>query len=241
MMRLKQPRGLPSEHPLRIFVNDKELVTLIATPEKVEELIYGWLWSNGLIAKPQDILKTYIDIDRSIIWVEIKGDVPESPKRTIGSGCGGGLSIADMTAELPAVDSDFVISTDRLIELFARFQSLCKLYKETGGVHGASLADAAEVLYVAEDIGRHNAVDKVIGWALINSIELKDKLILTTGRISSEMLGKVARAGLPVAASRSAATDRAVELADKAQVTLVGYMRGKNASIYTHGERLIEA
>ena len=233
-----RPRGLPVERPLRIFVNDSELVTLMATPDQLDELIHGWLWANGLISAASDLLKHFIDADRAIIWTEIKGEIPTVTTRTTGSGCGGGQLIADLSAELPKIDSDLHVSLARLGELQARFLAGAKLYKETGGVHGAALADPDQVLFIAEDVGRHNAVDKVIGWSLMNSVDLKDKLILTTGRISSEMLAKAAKAGIPIVGSRTAATDLAVKMAGVAGVTVVGYLRGERAVVYSHEERL---
>lgn len=231
-------RGLPAERPLRIFVNDTELVTLMATPDRLEELICGWLWSNGLISAASEILKQLIDVDRAIVWAEIKGDVPDATTRTIGSGCGGGQLIADLSQELPKVGDDLRLSMARLLELQTGFLRDARLYKETGGVHGAAVANRDKVLFIAEDIGRHNAVDKVIGWSLLNSVDLQDKLILTTGRISSEMLFKAARAGLQIVGSRTAATDLAVKMAQESGVTVVGYLRGGQGIVYSHAVRL---
>ena len=228
----------PVERPLRVFVNDTELVTLMATPERLEELAFGWLWANALIADASDVTKLLVDAERSIIWSQIKGETPVAAVRTIGSGCGGGQLIADLSAKLPKVTGNLRLPLADLIELQADFMKSAKLYQQTGGVHGAALADAEKVIFVAEDIGRHNAVDKVIGWALMTAVPLTDKIILTTGRISSEMLAKAAMAGLPIVGSRTAATDLAVKLASEAGVTLVGYIRGKSAVVYAGKSRL---
>lgn len=238
MGRKRTTGDLPVERPLRLFVNDSELVTLMATPQDLEELAYGWLWSNKLIARVDDVVKLMVDADRALIWADIKGSVPAGGVRTISSGCGGGESITKWSEELPVVTGKLRVSGERLGRLFADFLQRAALYQETGGVHGAALAGVDSVVYVAEDIGRHNAVDKVIGWSLLNATDLSDRLILTTGRVSSEMLGKVARAGLAIVGSRTAPTDLAVKLAQAAAVTVVGYIRAAGYIVYSHEERI---
>ncbi len=233
------PESQPAERPLRVYVNDNELVTLMATPERLKELAFGWLWANGLIARASDVTQILIDAERSIIWARIKGEAPTVLKSTIGSGCGGGQMIADLTGRLPKVNADLKIPLAALSKLQADFMKQAVLYRQTGGVHGAALADPGGVLFVAEDIGRHNAVDKVIGWLLMNELPASDKIILTTGRISSEMLAKAATAGVPVVGSRTAATDLAVAMARQAGLALVGYIRGRDGVVYAGRKRLI--
>lgn len=237
MIKPRTKENLPVERPLRLYVNDTELVTLMATPSDLEELTYGWLWSNELISSVADVRDLVIDTDRALIWAKVAAEVPENLSRTISSGCGGGALIGDWLERLPKIDSDFKISRDCLGRLFTQFLRQAPLYRKSGGVHGAALASADEIIYVTEDIGRHNAVDKVIGWSVIHQVGLADKLILTTGRISSEMLAKAARAGLAIVGSRTAATDLAVKLAEAAGVGLAGYIRAGNALIYAHLER----
>ncbi len=229
---------LPVEKPLRIYVNDKYIVTLMATPERIDELAYGWLWSNDLISAAREVRKIFVDIERAIVFIEISGDLPEVMIRTVSSGCGGGAMISDYLTSVPTVKSDLRTSLNSLVSLQTQFMQKAVIYKQTGGVHGAALSSSEEILFTAEDIGRHNTVDKVIGWSLINDLNLKNAMIFTTGRISSEMLFKVAKANLPIVISRTAATDLAVTLAEKAGVTIVGYLRKNRAEIYSHPENI---
>jgi len=234
----KTRSALPAERPLRLFVNDTELVTLMATPDQLEELAYGWLWSNNLISAADDVLELLADADRALIWIKTRRELPPTLTRTVASGCGGGELVVKLTDSLPRVDSGLKVSLTELYDRQAEFLKQAVLYQRTGGVHGAALADADRVIHVAEDIGRHNAVDKIIGWSLKRSLDLSDKLILTTGRISSEMLTKAARAGLGLVGSMTAATDLAVKLAETAGVTVVGYIRKEKAVVYSRPERL---
>ncbi len=229
---------LPVEKPFRLYVNDKLILTLMATPQQLDQLICGWLWSNDLIEDFSDITNLYIDSARSIIFVEIKREVPREIKRVISSGCGGGEMIRDFLDAMPDVDSSFRTTMKNLVDLQVKFLKKAVLYNRTGGVHGAALGEGDKIIFVAEDIGRHNAIDKVIGWSLANSVEFEDKIILTTGRISSEMLFKVAKAGIPIVCSLTAATDLAVKLADKAGITIVGYTGKRKAAVYCREERI---
>ena len=229
---------LPVEKPFRLYVNDKQILTLMATPHQLRELIYGWLWSNDLIAGVADVTKLYIDTARSIIFVEIIGEAPQEIRRVISSGCGGGEMIGDFLDAMPEVESSYSTTMENLVDLQSKFLKNAVLYNKTGGVHGAALGHKDKILFVAEDIGRHNAVDKVIGWSLANAVEFDNKIILTTGRISSEMLFKVAKAGIPLVGSLTAATDLAVKLADKANITIVGYIGKRKASVYCGEERV---
>lgn len=229
---------LPAEKPFRLFVNDKMILTLMATPHQLDELICGWLWSNDLIASATDITKLYVDVTRSIIFAEIKGEAPREIQRVISSGCGGGEMIANFLDAIPEVQSSYRTTMENLIDLQVKFLKNAILYNRTGGVHGAALGHKDKILFTAEDIGRHNAVDKVIGWSLVQTVEFEDKIILTTGRISSEMLFKVAKAGIPIVSSLTAATDLAVKLADKAGITIVGYTGKRKAAVYCRAERI---
>ena len=230
---------LPVERPFRLIVNEREIVTLMATPQDLEDLAFGWLWANDLITEAGEVKQLMADAPRALIWVEISGKLPDTFTRTISSGCGGGALIADLSAQLPKLTSTLAVEVTTLARLMDDFFALSVLYKEPGGVHGAAVASPEEVLFVAEDIGRHNAVDKVIGRALRAGEPLEEKLILTTGRISTEMMMKSAKAGFPIVASRTAATDLAVELAVEAGITVAGYTRKGGAVVYTHPERLI--
>ena len=161
-------------------------------------------------------------------------------KRFITSGCGKGtafLSVADALSQ-NKVESDMRISVDQVYTLMDRFQRYSKLYKASGGVHSAALSDGRELLIFSEDVGRHNAVDKIFGRCFLEGIPTEDKVIVTSGRISSEILGKVAKKSIPIIISRSATTDMAIRTANNLGVTLIGYVRGKRMNVYANSWRV---
>ena len=123
-------------------------------------------------------------------------------------------------------------------ELFHLYQKRSDLYNLTGCIHSAAITDGEHILVCAEDIGRHNAVDKVVGYCVLESISLDDKVILVSGRLSSEMATKCARWDIPIVVSRAAPTARAIDIAEKQGITMVGFMRGTRMNIYTHPERI---
>ena len=132
------------------------------------------------------------------------------------------------------------LSAGEVRKLLSRMIRRCDTYQQTGGIHSAAIANKGSILLFAEDVGRHNAVDKVIGRAYMDSMDLGDKLLLCTGRISSEILVKAARSGLPVVVSRTSPTDLSARQAEKLGITLIGFVRGGNVSIYSGMQRIID-
>ncbi len=234
---------LVREAPLTIILNDRELVTLLCSPTGARELAVGFLASEGLVAGQGDLKRVIVDDARGVVRIETYDDrsgTNEIFKRFISSGCGRGAtfySAADASA-INKVTSRARFSSEQISGLFAEFQRRSELFRSTGGVHSAALCDAGEIVAFAEDIGRHNAVDKVFGRCLLESLALEDKMVLTSGRVSSEILLKVARRGIPVLASRSAPTDLGVRLARDLGVTLAGFVRGKRMNIYANEWRI---
>jgi FdhD protein len=175
---------------------------------------------------------------------DILVDIPAEGKVSleggaITSGCVGG-----MTFEKPltgkTLKDGIKIDKDALREIFHDFQKRSELYNMTGCIHSAAVSDGKHLLVVAEDIGRHNAVDKVIGYCVLENIPMRDKIILVSGRLSSEIATKCARWDIPIVVSRAAPTALAVDIAEKRGITMVGFMRGKRLNIYTHPERIIK-
>lgn len=242
--REKVKSFLPVEQPFTLFINDLELLTFLVTPEKVSELTAGFLWTSGVISSPQEIKEILVDEEKGIIWAEIKKDkkLLESllRQRFLTSGCGGGELLGDPTAALEKISSKITISPGEAFFLLNSLLKEAKSYQKSGGVHGSALASKKEILYLAEDVGRHNSVDKVLGWAFLRGVSTEDKVLLTTGRISWEMLLKSARAKVPILLSRTSPTNLAAKMAGDLNITLVGYIRGKSMRIYTHGERVKE-
>jgi FdhD protein len=154
------------------------------------------------------------------------------------SGCGGGVTLQHLTEQYPALESDLVIAPTIIHERMRDLQGAARLYSQVRGVHTAVLADQERLLVGAEDVGRHNAVDKVAGKALQAGISMRDGLLLTSGRISSEMLGKARRMGTPIVASRTSPTSISLRLAQAWNICVIGYVRHGSMRVYTHPQRL---
>ncbi|MEW6425823.1 MAG: formate dehydrogenase accessory sulfurtransferase FdhD, partial [Bacillota bacterium] len=155
--------------------------------------------------------------------------------RTLTSGCGGG---ATFKTQGERIDSDLVVTPTEVLSLMKQLQEKMELYRLSGGVHTSALADPKNLLVVAEDIGRHNTLDKIQGECLARGLSTRDRLLLTTGRVSSEMLLKAAKMQVPIVVSRHSPTGRAVSLARELGIALVGYARGSRFLVYSHPERL---
>ncbi len=232
------------ESPLTIYVNKQEVVTLLCSPGDQKHLAVGFLHSEGFLRSREDIGKVTLFPDKGLVWIDIKGDQDFSrelmSKRLVTSGCGRGASFynaADASA-CRKVETRLVISPGQVLSLVRKVQEMSLQYRRTGGVHSAALCDAGEVLVFSEDIGRHNAVDKVFGRCLMEEIDTAGRIVVTSGRMSSEIVLKTARRGMPVLLSRSAPTDLAVKLAAKLGVTLVGFIRGKRMNVYANEQRI---
>jgi FdhD protein len=233
------------EAPLTIYINGEELVTLLCTPDNLENLALGFLQSEGLVAKPSEIKKVTIDKGKGRVWIgttaETKLNQEMLGRRMIPSGCGRGATfyqtIDAMT--IPRVTSDFTVQTADLTRLMKEFQRMSHLYRITGGVHSAALCNKEKIICFFEDIARHNAVDKLFGYCLKEKVTTANLILMTSGRVSSEILLKSARRSIPVVASKSAPTSLAIDLAERLGVTIVGFIRGVRLNVYTHTSRVI--
>jgi FdhD protein len=233
------------EVPLTVYLNGQEVATLLSSPSHWEELAAGFLFSQGVIKSAEDILRVGVDPRRGLAWVEAK-DTPLLAqqalfKRVLTSGCGTGVSMF-FAGEVRTVAGaeGFSESAVVFLELAREFQGRSETYRATGGVHSAALAEGGSLKVFREDIGRHNAVDKVIGHCLLNRLPTASSLLLTTGRASSEIVIKAARLGVPILVSRSAPTSLAVNYARELGITLVGFARGRRLTVYAHHERIKE-
>jgi len=232
------------ESPLTIILNNRELVTLLCSPANLRYLAVGFLFSEGLLKSKDEIKKILVDNRRGVVRVETEGDEELASdalfKRFITSGCGRGASFYSAldAQDQVKVESRLKISTLEILALVHEFQHRSQVYRSTGGVHSAALCDIRDILVFNEDIGRHNAVDKIFGACILNDIATDDHILITSGRISSEILLKIARRNVPVIVSKSAPTNLGVKLANDLGVTLVGFVRGKRMNVYTHDERI---
>ena len=231
--------SVPQEMALTIYVESQELVTILCTPTKLNQLVLGFLYSEGIISDKSDVAMMRVCEDDSLADVRLSKPGFKPPeKRTLASGCGGGTTFQ---TDLQNIKSDLRITPDEVLALMKQLNERAELYRHSGGVHTAALADNSNLLIVTEDIGRHNTMDKIMGECLMTGVSTKDRLVISTGRISSEMLSKSVRMGTPIMASRSSPTDRAISLARELGVTLIGYVRGNRLSVYSHEERVQNA
>ncbi len=233
------------ELPLTVMINGRELVTLLCSPGELRDLACGFLFFEGVIKDKKDIKDISIGKNNNYINIELrKGiDMPQDifSRRIISSGCGKSSLFYDSQdiKDCKQIDSNMRVKKDDITVLMKELDKKSKLFKDTGGTHSAALASSGSIEVFAEDIGRHNALDKVFGKCLLNDINTEDKVILTTGRISSEIVIKVMKRGIPVLISRSAPTDMAVKLAGESGITLVGFARGTRMNIYANIGRII--
>lgn len=232
-----------SEKALTLFINGYEFLTMMVLKENLDELIYGFLAAEGIIKNFSDLIKIEYKQNKSVALIELKANFHPNnyKKRTLTSGCGSSTSFINLRdcAEAKIIENSQKYSAEIFTDLMDYLQHNSKYFKKTGGTHTAALAAGAKILYQMEDIGRHNALDKVIGKALLNKIKLEDKIILSSGRISSEMIIKVLKQRIPFLVSRSAPTDAAVKIAEARNLTLIAFCRGKRFNIYSGEERVV--
>jgi FdhD protein len=226
------------EQPLSIYVNGEKFLTLLCSPMMLEALVTGYLWMENVIAEVEEITALEISPVDGRAEVTLRHPVTLPTERILTSGCGGGITFRIDHRLFPPVRSSVQV---RPVELGARMKELfdaAVYYRRSRGIHGAGLADREGLLLVAEDVGRHNAVDKIKGEALRRGMSTADRLLLSTGRISSEMLLKAARMGVPVVASRTSPTEMAVALAEQLGITVCGYVGADRLNVYA-GEAVV--
>ena len=221
-----------------LHVNGQEWLDILCTPRQMKALVYGFLCNEGVIARAEDVVSVQFYGDGYIAVHLHDPKVPLPIRRALTSGCGGGTTFADLAGAFEPVASDLTITPKRLLALMKSLQQRAELYQASGGVHASALADGDRLLVMAEDVGRHNTLDKVRGECLLRGLSPEGKILVTTGRISSEMLIKAVRMKVPVLASHSSPTDFAVRLARQLGVTLIGYARGNRLDVYTGEARI---
>jgi len=228
------------ETPVSLTVNGKVWLSFMCTPVNLEALSVGFLYNEGMIASMDEVSDVRVceHGDNVDVWLDHAVEQPASWRRT--SGCTGGVTAVDLLAK-PNVHfgmNSLRLSPEaigHLVEMLFESQSL---YRETGGVHTSALSDGEKVLLSAEDIGRHNTLDKIAGLCLMNKIISENKILITTGRISSEMLQKAARLQVPILISRTSPSSLSIEMAQRYGITLIGYARRGRFNVYSNGERV---
>lgn len=235
---------MPVERAITVFMNDVEVATMQATPDQLEELAAGFLVNEGLLTDRESLHSVDADHKRGLVYVETAEEVPDEltyRKRYITSGCGKGVTFASVghARDLAPVDSEIRVAATRLLEWMREMNARSDKYRDTGGMQGCSLARGEGLLLVREDVGRHNAVDKLLGRAWLDRIPTEDAVVMSTGRISYEMAVKAAKARIPIVVSKSAVTDLAADIAGELGITVAGYARGGGMVVYTHPERIL--
>ncbi len=242
---LGQPQEIRvvEERPLTIFLNGQEIVTAMTIGDYPEYLALGFLRNQGMLQDGEVVHR--VDYDEELETVVVRTDGKTNyeeklQKKTRTSGCAVGTVFGDMMEGLDKVSlPDALVKTSWLYELAQQINTLPSLYLQAGAIHGSVLCQENRPLVYMEDVGRHNAVDKIAGWMLSEQATAGDKILYTTGRLTSEMVIKTALMGIPVLASRSGFTAWGVEIARQVGLTLIGRMRGKRFICLNGAERLI--
>ena len=227
-----------------IVVEGRELVTLMCSAWQLKPLVVGFLYLEGLIDGIDEIEMLRICTDDRLADVRLARGFPELPPRKIlTSGCTGGVSFGkylDQIEQFRVADDDVRVGPGRMYELLRALYDRSNLYHQSGGVHTSIFVerDGASPRLVAEDIGRHNTLDKLQGMALLEGVATRGGVVLASGRISSEMLFKAAIMGVPVVGSRTSPTNLALAVAERLNITVCGYVRQGSMNVYTHPERI---
>ena len=238
---------IAGEHPLTLYVDKREILTLMTLGAAPEALTIGYLRNQRLLDRIEDIVSVQVDWETSAVAVQTRNGLRDLEaklgKRTTTSGCGQGTVFGDLMEEIDQVrlPADARLTRATLYALLDRVRLHETIYKQAGAVHGCALATndagASEIVYFVEDVGRHNAVDAIAGQMWLDRVEGGDKIFYTTGRLTSEMVIKAAQMGIPFLVSRSGLTQMGYDIAQKVGMTMIGRATGKHYLLFTGGER----
>jgi FdhD protein len=238
---------IAGEHPLTLYVDKREILTLMTLGAAPEALAIGYLRNQRLLGSIDEIVSVQVDWDVDAVVVNTRHGLDDLEtklgKRTTTSGCGQGTVFGDLMEEIDSVKihTDAVLTRATLYALLDRVRGHDTIYKQSGAVHGCALATngdgASEILYFVEDVGRHNAVDAIAGLMWLDRVDGSDKIFYTTGRLTSEMVIKAAQMGIPFLVSRSGLTQMGYEIAKKVGITMIGRATNKHFLLFTGGER----
>jgi FdhD protein len=229
---------IPAERPLTLYVDKRELVTLMTLGQAPELLVLGYLLNQGLIARVQDVASVTVDWEVQAAAVQTHAGIDDFAQRTarriVTTGCGQGIE----QLRLPAV-RDSQVTQGTLLAIVETMRQHPGIYRRAGSVHGTALFHGTQLLQLVEDVGRHNAVDTISGWMAMHGMHGSDKLLMTTGRLTSEMVMKAARIGVPVVVSRNGVTAMGLALAQRLGMTLLGRANGRRFLCYCGDERIV--
>jgi FdhD protein len=258
-------RPVIAETPWALYVEKREWVTFMCSPIGLHQLALGFLLSEGVIGGLEDVwqLKVYLDEDRVYMYfpdaglngelalptcaeaggsidVRLRRPAPARPERRIlTSGCGGGVTFDDLAGDRSPLQSDRQVTAAQVSSLMRQLNESATLYRTSRGVHISALSDGERLLVQAEDVGRHNTLDKIRGACMLDGITTQGRLLLSSGRISSEMIVKARKMEAPIVISRTSPTAMSIRLAREWNMTLIGYVRGRQLRVYTGAERVL--
>jgi FdhD protein len=222
-----------------IYVNGQDLADLMCSPIDQEALALGFLYNEQVIQSIDEVALIRPNVSRTVIDIFLDRTEFDPPRRMVlTSGCGGGITFQHLADSHPPLETHFTTTPAVILDRMQDLRGAARLYNQVRGVHTSILANTEGLLVSAEDVGRHNTVDKIAGKALQAHIDTRNCILLSSGRISSEMLGKARRMGIPVVASRTAPTSISVQLGQVWNICIVGYVRQGSMRIYTHPYRL---
>ncbi len=237
-------QAIATEVPFTIMAGDREIATMQCSPAHLRELVFGFLHASGFIAGAGEVLRCDIDTTRWVAQVELAAmpDPELLGRRVFTPGCGKGVVYADLAesaARLP-IRSSLTVTPEQIMALAAWLQHASAAYRETRALHTATWSDRGALPELAiDDIGRHNAVDKVIGRALLQGQDLSRALLVSSGRVSVEILHKARRCGIPIIVARGAPTHQTVLRARAMDMTVIGFARAGGFTVFAHPERVV--
>jgi len=240
------PTPIAGEHPLTLYLDKREIVTLMTLGAAPEALIIGYLRNQKLVKALEDIIAVQVDWETDAVAVTTSRQIDDlderMEKRTVTTGCGQGTMFGDLMEEIDNIKLSDNAQLDEatfygMLDAVRRHESI---YKQAGAVHGCALAKGSEILMFVEDVGRHNAVDAIAGQMWLDGIDGSDKIFYTTGRLTSEMVIKTAQMGIPILVSRSGLTQMGYDIAQKIGVTMIGRSQGKHYLLFTGHQRFIK-
>lgn len=225
-----------------LSVNGQELATFMCSPNDLDKMALGFLFNEGIIERREDVRALHISRNDTCVDVWLQDSQAVLPDRPIvTAGCGGGVTFDDLSAEHQPLGVDLRTTPTQLAKLMRQMHLGATLYQRARGIHTAALADGDGLVLQVEDVGRHNCLDKLAGAALLDGIDTRGRIVLTSGRISSEMLNKARRLQTPIVCSRTSPTSLSVRLAEAWNITIVAYLRQARMRIYTHADRVVYA
>ncbi len=230
--------GAPHEAALSIYVNGFELATFMCMPRQQDALALGFLANEGLIKGLDEVKVLHVCARGTCADVWLSHAIQRPSRSIVTSGCGGGLTFEDLSIELEPLSSDTRVTPEQVLGLMQQLYQAGQLYRSARGIHTSALSDGERLLLAAEDVGRHNTLDKLRGLALMQGVRTQDRVLLSSGRVSSDMLVKAARMGVPLVVSRTSPTSLSVSLARAWNITLIGYARAGRMNVYAGEERL---